>query len=279
MNKEFEKTFGTDFLKTVPDSPGVYIFRNQDHVIVYVGKAKHLKKRLAQYKGAGRKKIHRKMRKIIKNAAHVEFKTCDSEIEALLLENQLIQEHRPALNISGTFFFLYPYIGIAKAYQNEKWIAVCYSTAPEALADTPMALFGAFRSKVTVLEAYRSLNSLLTYLAHKDHKKTKWFGEYDYSTVSIYRQVNTEVQDGLEAFLRGESSDVLGELAVLLLEKPHARSNASDIQIHLKVLSQFFKEEAHKFRSTLDQIGDARSFILQNERDKLFLLSNYQYQQ
>src|SRR4051812_10413732 len=97
----FEQKFGKDFLSSVPLSPGVYRIFDSDQQIIYVGKAKCLRRRLAQYRKPKRLKKHKKMRTIIAQAARIEFEVCTSEVEASLLELSLIQELRPSLNIAG----------------------------------------------------------------------------------------------------------------------------------------------------------------------------------
>jgi excinuclease ABC subunit C len=271
MNNEFDKTFGADFINSVPEESGVYIFRNIENTIIYVGKAKNLRKRLSQYRGANRKKKHRKMRAITKKAVQVELKTCSSEKEALLLENQLIQEHKPYLNVSGAYSFLYPYIGIFWDSQKPSWLGVCQTTVPEEFIGTSFTLFGAYRSRAIVGNAYRSLNALIKYIAHKDHKETKRYRDYPYSNVSFYRQVDQDLPRGLTAFFRGESRDGLTVLTEILLEKPDARKDASEIQEHLKTLTLFYEEEAQKLRSMLDKFGMTQSYISQYDRDRLFI--------
>ncbi len=97
MTKEFDYTFGADFIQSIPKTPGIYIFRNKDNTVIYIGKAKDLRNRLSQYRNTTRKKNHRKMRMIVKEAISVEFKKCESDKEALLLENNLIQNSEQLL--------------------------------------------------------------------------------------------------------------------------------------------------------------------------------------
>jgi len=273
MNRKFDKIFGTDFIKTVPEAPGVYIFRNMDNGIIYVGKSKNLKKRLSQYRNANRKKRHRKMRAVIKNAVSVEHQICTSEKEALLLENGLIQEHKPVLNVSGVYYFLYPYMGIAWNASHPTWLGICYTTSPDEFKETPFNLFGAYRSRIVVGEAYRSLNTLLKYFAHKDHRETRQYRDFSYSSVSFYRQVDKDLHKGLTALFRGESQDGLGAIAKILLEKPDAGKKAAQIQDDLNNLMLFYKKEAKKLRLTLDKLGISQSCISQDDRDKLFIMS------
>src|SRR3712207_3474100 len=97
----FDLKLGIGFLESIPTSPGIYKVYDQKSNFIYVGKAKNLRRRLSQYKNAKRRKKHRKMRKIIEHADRIEYEVCPSELEAELLETQLIQTHRPKWNIAG----------------------------------------------------------------------------------------------------------------------------------------------------------------------------------
>ena len=84
-------------LKKLPDSPGVYLMHAEDDEIIYVGKAINLKRRVSSY---FRKINNRspKIEKMITLIHYFEYIITDSELEALVLENNLIKEHRPKYN-------------------------------------------------------------------------------------------------------------------------------------------------------------------------------------
>lgn len=274
MFKEFDKTFGLDFIQSVPNKPGVYIFKRTE-TIIYVGKAKNLKTRLSQYRGATRKKIHQKMRQIVKEASCVLLQNCESEKEALVLENRLIQTHQPKFNVSGAYSFLYPYLGLAAAYKTPKWLAICYTTHPDEFKKEPFELYGSFRSRHIVQEAYDSLVFLLDFIGHKDLAERKKLSNLTYSRVTIFRQIPNDIQNQLKSFLSGKSEAGLACLLELLLEKGKARKQASEIQMHLKKLKTFYKQEGKKLREVLDQLGTSTTFIDQKDRDRLFIEHKY----
>jgi excinuclease ABC subunit C len=80
-----------------PLSSGVYLWRNPENTVIYVGKAKNLKNRLSSY-FSGRKDV--KTRLLISHAASIEYITTTNEYEALLLENNLIKKYNPRYNIN-----------------------------------------------------------------------------------------------------------------------------------------------------------------------------------
>jgi excinuclease ABC subunit C len=83
---------------TVPKLPGVYRFIGPDDTILYVGKAKVLRNRVASYFGERKDRLHR-TRIMVRNSAKIEFTIVDTEADALLLENALIKTHQPRYNI------------------------------------------------------------------------------------------------------------------------------------------------------------------------------------
>ncbi|MFT5175327.1 MAG: excinuclease ABC subunit C, partial [Gammaproteobacteria bacterium] len=101
---------GDEFLRTLTSRPGVYrMFDDKDRVI-YVGKARNLKKRVSSYFRAAAT-LQPKTQALMNNMARVEATTTHTETEALLLENTLIKEHRPRYNIllrdDKSFPFIY----------------------------------------------------------------------------------------------------------------------------------------------------------------------------
>ena len=85
-------------LKNLPASPGVYLHKNADGKIIYVGKAKSLKNRVRQYFQSSRNQ-DRKTRELVKRIADFEFIVVDNEVEALVLESNLIKKHKPRFNV------------------------------------------------------------------------------------------------------------------------------------------------------------------------------------
>ncbi len=100
-----------DELKKLPASPGVYIMHDSSDEIIYVGKAVSLKNRVRQYfqssRGKSPKIVH-----MVENINRFEYIVTDSELEALVLENNLIKEHRPKYNTMLRDDKTYPYIKV-----------------------------------------------------------------------------------------------------------------------------------------------------------------------
>src|SRR5471032_888034 len=86
------------YLKTLPDAPGVYRMLSAAGDVLYVGKAKNLKKRVASYAKAGGQSD--RIARMISETAEMLFVTTASETEALLLESNLIKQLKPRFNVS-----------------------------------------------------------------------------------------------------------------------------------------------------------------------------------
>lgn len=99
-----------DKVKRLPKDPGVYIMKDKDENIIYVGKAKNLKKRVSQY--FLRKQDHVKVQNMVKNVVDFDFFIVNNEVEALALENNLIKKHKPYYNILLKDSKTYAYIKV-----------------------------------------------------------------------------------------------------------------------------------------------------------------------
>ncbi|MCG8306992.1 MAG: excinuclease ABC subunit UvrC [Cytophagales bacterium] len=102
-----------DEVKNFPKKPGVYRFYNKDKVVIYVGKAKNLRARVASYFNdlSGQ---NRKTYKMVSEIFHIEFTIVNTEFDALLLENSLIKEYQPKYNILLKDDKSFPYIAVLR---------------------------------------------------------------------------------------------------------------------------------------------------------------------
>jgi excinuclease ABC subunit C len=98
----------------VPDAPGAYLFRDGNGRVIYVGKAKSLKKRLPSY---WTKPLHARTEGMMAQAGRVEWIVASGDVDALMLEYNLIKEHRPRFNIRYRDDKSYPYLAITVGEQ------------------------------------------------------------------------------------------------------------------------------------------------------------------
>lgn len=102
-----------DKLDNLPTSPGVYQFKNKEGQILYVGKAVNLRNRVRQYFHASRS-LEPRIASMVSRISDLEIITTDSEVEALILEANLIKLHKPRYNVNLKDDKSYPYIVITK---------------------------------------------------------------------------------------------------------------------------------------------------------------------
>ncbi len=100
-----------EFLKALPDEPGIYIFRDAAGKVLYVGKAKSLRKRVTSYfRNSGPADGNIRIARMLKLVHDLEFMVTGTETEALLLESNFIKHHRPPFNVSLRDDKSYPYV-------------------------------------------------------------------------------------------------------------------------------------------------------------------------
>lgn len=117
MNKE-EKAKKDEYLKGIvsnlPDSPGCYQYLNESGTIIYVGKAKNLKRRVSSYFNKEQQTLKTKL--LVAKIADIKYVVVKSEADALLLENNLIKKHKPRYNVLLKDDKTYPSICITNDY-------------------------------------------------------------------------------------------------------------------------------------------------------------------
>jgi excinuclease ABC subunit C len=107
-------------LTTLPSSPGVYLFKNKEDKVIYVGKAANLSNRVRSYFGAP-SSLSSKIQQLVSKIYDLEFIVTDSEQEALILECNMIKKHHPRYNVRLKDDKTFPYLKVAI---NEDWPGV-----------------------------------------------------------------------------------------------------------------------------------------------------------
>ncbi len=148
MNKKIQ-----DKLTVLTSSPGVYLMKNSAGVIIYVGKAKNLKNRVSQY-FVNNSQHSLKVLKMISNIEDFEYIVTESEIESLILENNLIKQHQPKYNILLKDDKNYPYIVV------DKNSAYPHFDIARRRTSNDYRYFGPFQSTKVVCEIISTLNSV-----------------------------------------------------------------------------------------------------------------------
>ena len=143
-------------LSTMPTQPGVYQFLNKENKIIYIGKAKNLKKRVSSYfRGTI---SSRKTKNLVKNIAEIKHVVVNSESDALLLENTLIKKFQPKYNILLRDDKTYPWIVI----KNEAFPRVLTTRRVEEDGSEYFGPFTNYKTIRTIMGIFSSLYSLRT---------------------------------------------------------------------------------------------------------------------
>lgn len=270
--REFDRKFGSDFLSGVPLEPGVYRFFDKNGNLIYVGKAIRLRRRLQQYRNATRLRRHRKMRKILKEGARIEFEVCGSHREACLRELSLIQTERPKLNVSAAYSFLYPYVGVAFD-PHGGCLEVILTHDPERVpAPTGKELrwHGCYRSRLWAREFYWALIELLEFSAHRMSSASS---ERQRGVIRAnFRQVEKGWVQGFHQFLEGEPCEAfLSDWILRLVDNAGARARSAWIQERIRLLVRFHQQEARRLLEVRKEARHVEYPIRQEIRDRLFL--------
>ncbi len=153
-------------LSTLPEKPGVYLYHDSDNRIIYVGKAVNLKNRVRSYFQAP-EKLGPKTAALVSNIDRIEYWEVDSEIEALLLEAELIKLHKPRYNIILKDDKSYLYIKIAT---NEDIPNVTTSRRENIKGVT---YFGPFPSAQTAKSVLKTIRRVFHYCSCKAGQNTQ----------------------------------------------------------------------------------------------------------
>lgn len=138
--------------KKLPHNPGVYIMKNHNDEIIYIGKAKNLKNRVSSYFLSDSNHTE-KVKKMVENINHFQYIITDSEFEALVLECSLIKKHQPKYNILLKDGKGYSYIKITK----EKWPRILYTKQKDTEDDI---YFGPYMNSLSVKKTVEEINKI-----------------------------------------------------------------------------------------------------------------------
>lgn len=202
---------------SLPLLPGVYIMKNADGEIIYIGKAKALKNRVSQYFGSqNRHPI--KVRKMVEKVDRFDYIVTGSEFEALVLECSLIKQHSPKYNILLKDDKGYSYIRISEGEYRK--ISAVFNKK-----DDGSEYIGPYLSSYSVRQSVDAANKIFKLpqcnkVFPRDFGKSRPCLNYYISqccglcTGKIKKSDYDEAVDGAIAFLKGDSRDIIADLRV-----------------------------------------------------------------
>lgn len=202
---------------SLPLLPGVYIMKNADGEIIYIGKAKALKNRVSQYFGS-QNRHPVKVRKMVENVDRFDYIVTGSEFEALVLECSLIKQHSPKYNILLKDDKGYSYIRISEGEYRK--ISAVFNKK-----DDGSEYIGPYLSSYSVRQSVDAANKIFKLpqcnkVFPRDFGKSRPCLNYYISqccglcTGKIKKSDYDEAVDGAVAFLKGDSRDIIADLRV-----------------------------------------------------------------
>ncbi|MCL4428828.1 MAG: excinuclease ABC subunit UvrC [Deltaproteobacteria bacterium] len=246
-------------LKNISRSPGVYIMKNINGEVIYVGKAKNLKKRVSQYfsgKNAGIKTEH-----LVLKIYDIETIVSGNELEAFLLENTLIKQYKPKYNISLKDDKSYPYIKIAGAKTGFPYVI---KTRNFKKGDGEY--FGPYSSAFAVNETIKTVNRIFKMRTCTDNKfnfyavkkKPCLYYQINRCSAPCCGYVDTETYkksiDGIKLLLSGKNRQLI-------------KSMKRSMDAYVKELNF---EAAIKLRDKINAIitiNEKQAVVLKEEKD------------
>jgi len=201
-------------LETLPDRPGVYIYRSADGKVIYVGKAVVLKNRVRSYFHEAARHEPR-TRRLVSEIANLEWIVTDTEVEALILENELIKRYRPRYNVRLKDDKTYPYI---KLHWHDDFPKVSIVRRMER---DGARYYGPFTSAYAVRQTLDVLRRVFPYLdcnrviTGNDPKPCLYYHIKRCAGPcigAVSRDEYRAIIAGLGAFLEGDSDTVLKQL-------------------------------------------------------------------
>jgi excinuclease ABC subunit C len=203
---------------SIPDAPGAYLFRDGDGRVVYVGKALSLRKRLLSYWG---RPVHPRTEAMLVQAEAVEWIVASTEVDALMLEYNLIKSHRPRFNVRYRDDKSYPYLALTVG---EKWPRARVLRGPKR---KDVRYFGPYGHAYAIRETLDALtrvfpvrtcsNSFFDQRARAGrpclyYDIGRCAGPCVPSTTGVTEEGYRELVDNMSAFLAGEYRPVLQRL-------------------------------------------------------------------
>jgi excinuclease ABC subunit C len=210
-----EETDGIETqLRGLPQKPGVYLFRDEKDVVVYVGKAKSLRPRVRSYFRGG--DTRRGLERMVERVERIEVIVTQSETEAMHLEQNLIRRHRPPFNVRLRDDKSYPYIAVTV---EDDFPRVMFTRERHRRG---VVYFGPYANAKKVRETLDVLNRVFPYRPCEGPQPGRHSGipclDYHIDRCLapcvgyVSKEAYREVVDGVVEFLSGETRPILRQL-------------------------------------------------------------------
>lgn len=263
-----------DNLSLIPEQPGCYTYRDEEDVVIYVGKAKNLKRRISSY--FNREPDSRKTRALLRTFRKLEYMVVATEHDALLLENNLIKQYQPHYNILLKQGNTYPFICIKRepfprvfvTHKVERDGSIYYGPYPNrGMAWTISRLFRRiFKFRTCSLNLTPDRIAAGKFRVCLKYHIDRCFGPcVGYQTRQAYDKNIAQARQILEGHIK--------EVTKTLKEQMIAASESLDFETALDIQQTVDALENYQGKSTIisNVIGDAIVASYATDRDALYV--------
>ncbi|MEE8620063.1 MAG: excinuclease ABC subunit UvrC [Dehalococcoidia bacterium] len=252
-------------LKALPAKPGIYIFKDKEGKVIYVGKATNLNSRVRSYFGAA-SSLSVKVRRLVSKIRDFEFIVTDSEQEALILECTMIKKYTPHYNIRLKDNKTFPYLRINI---NNDWPSVYVTRRVQkdgAQYFGPFASRGSVRKTLRLIERLFPFRSCSKQIEGKD--KRPCLDYYIHRCLgpcigAVEKQEYGDVINEVILFLQGKQEIILREL--------NAKMKAAALQLHFE-RAALLRDQIRAIEAVIE--GQRIATKLQGEKDAIGLAQN-----
>jgi excinuclease ABC subunit C len=252
-------------LKALPAKPGIYIFKDREGKVIYVGKANNLNSRVRSYLGTP-SSLSAKVRRLVSKIQSFEFIVTDSEQEALILECNMIKKYTPHYNINLKDNKTFPYL---KININDDWPGVYVTRRVQkdgAKYFGPFASSGSVRQTLRLIEKIFPFRSCSKQINGKD--KRPCLDYYIHRCLgpcvgAVEKQEYRNVINEVILFLQGKQEIILREL--------NARMKAAAMQLHFERAASL-RDQIRAIEAVIE--GQKIATKLQGEKDVIGLAQN-----
>ncbi len=259
-------------IELLPDQPGCYLMHNIDDEIIYIGKAKNLKKRVSQY---FLRPHSGKTAAMVSHVDHFETIITKSEKEALILEMNLIQKNHPRYNILLMDDKHYPYIAIHKNIENP------YVSLSRNVKDKKCVYFGPYPNSSAAFEVIDLINKLFPLRKCRNVPKSPCLYYHIGQCLApcvqkVEREKYDEIVNNITDFLKGKNQDLVKDLKEKI--RKHSEllefERAQEYKKMLDAINHITEKQTVEFKDKIN-----RDFFSFHTRENYIAIALFSYRQ
>lgn len=291
-----EQRLGTEAFIEIPQSPGVYRFYDEKNTLLYVGKAKNLRRRLFTYKRATAGRTSTKESRLISRINRFEYDILESDQEAILRENYWIREHRPEFNHANKHTETYYFITVQQS-DSSFVFGLAMNPSGQLFPEKPKPLYQQFDS------GFHTDFESKTYGCYKGHRTVRtslgallqllWMAEFGaisphFLPIQLSRNLTPmrfqfpihhqkeskkdELKTMLDNWFLGNSPDLIHHLKEKIQQSEDSTFTRNFIDGNVEILETYFQRNLHRYRIMRELKDNEESHLIdQTELDDLMI--------